>query len=176
MSYQFKRGGNDPMLIRHICEDDAEAFLRLCRQLDQETTFMMLEPGERTTTVEQQRERIKNVLSVGTIFVADHNGELVGYLSAAGGAYRRNRHNVYIVIGILQAFAGQGIGTRLFTDMESWARERGAHRLELSVIVNNERGIALYRKMGFEVEGTKRDSMLVNGAYVDEYYMAKMLA
>jgi len=29
--------------------------------------------------------------------------------------------------------------------------------------------------MGFEKEGIKKDSLLVNGEYVDEYYMAKLL-
>ena len=31
------------------------------------------------------------------------------------------------------------------------------------------------KKMGFEIEGTKRDSLRVDGVYVDEYYMAKLL-
>jgi RimJ/RimL family protein N-acetyltransferase len=29
--------------------------------------------------------------------------------------------------------------------------------------------------MGFEIEGTKRDSLIVDGEYVDELYMAKIL-
>ncbi len=33
--------------IRPIEEADAQAFLHLCTTLDHETTFMMLEPGER---------------------------------------------------------------------------------------------------------------------------------
>ena len=30
-------------------------------------------------------------------------------------------------------------------------------------------------KMGFAVEGTRKDAMRVEGSYVDEYYMAKLL-
>jgi RimJ/RimL family protein N-acetyltransferase len=48
-------------------------------------------------------------------------------------------------------------------------------RLELSVMTHNERGIALYKKMGFEIEGTKRASIYVNGNYVDEYLMSKII-
>jgi RimJ/RimL family protein N-acetyltransferase len=40
-------------------------------------------------------------------------------------------------------------------------------------MVHNERAIALYKKMGFEIEGTKKRSMRIDGQYVDEYYMAK---
>jgi RimJ/RimL family protein N-acetyltransferase len=34
---------------------------------------------------------------------------------------------------------------------------------------------SLYQKMGFQVEGIKKDSLLVDGVYVDEYYMGKIL-
>ena len=49
------------MIIRSIRENDSENFLLLCNQLDQETQFMMFEPGERTTTVAEQRQRIQSI-------------------------------------------------------------------------------------------------------------------
>jgi RimJ/RimL family protein N-acetyltransferase len=165
------------MLIRPIHEADAEGFLRLCRKLDEETSFMMLEPGERTTTVEEQLGRIRAIEESPnqTILVAEEAGQLVGYIAILGGSYHRNRHSAYIVAGILQAFAGQGLGRQLFTEGERWARSVGLHRLELTVMAHNHRAIALYTKMGFRFEGTKRDSLKVDGVYVDEYYMAKLL-
>lgn len=163
--------------IREISKTDAEALLQLRRQLDAETSFMLLEPGERTTTVEDEHIRIAEILQKDNqmIFVAEHNNTLVGYLSAIGGGFRRNRHSAYIVIGILQAFVGQGIGAKLFTAMEHWARQQELHRLELTVMVHNERGVKLYQKMGFGIEGRKRDSLCVDGRYIDEYVMAKLL-
>lgn len=165
------------MIIRTILISDAEQFLNLCKKLDTETQFMMLEPGERTTTLVEQQTQIERLLMLEnqTIFVAEYNGQLVGYLAALGGEFQRNRHSVYIIIGILQAFTGQGIGTQLFRTLEEWAQLQRIHRLELTVMVHNEAGLALYKKQGFEIEGTKRDSLLVNGKYVDEYYMAKLL-
>jgi len=164
--------------IREIREDDAEKFLALCHQLDRETQFMLLEPGERTTTIEEQHNRIKNILARGnqTIMVAeDPQDQLVGFLSATGGVYNRNRHTAYLVIGVLQGFAGQGIGTQLFTQVEKWARDHTIHRLELTVMAHNERAVRLYQKMGFEIEGLKKQNLLVDGKYVDEYEMAKLL-
>ncbi len=164
-------------VIREIKENDAEDFLSLCRQLDEESRFMLLEPGERKTTQQEQAQRIVDILSSSNqmIFVAEETGRLVGYLSAIGESFARNRHTAYIVIGILEDFTGKGIGTALFERLETWAREHGIHRLELSVMVHNQRGLGLYRKMGFEIEGTKRDSLLVDGSYVDEYYMSKLI-
>ena len=164
--------------IREVCEEDAERFLALCHQLDWETQFMLLEPGERSITLEEQRERIKSILARDnqTILVAqDQQGQLTGYLSAIGGDYNRNRYTAYLVIGILQGFAGQGIGTKLFTQVEKWARTHDVHRLELTVMVHNERAVKLYQKMGFEIEGLKKHTLLVNDQFVDEYEMAKLL-
>lgn len=117
--------------VRPITIDDAAQYLELCHRLDQETSFMLYEPGERTT-----------------------------------GRLRRNHRTVCLVVGILQQFAGQGIGTALFQAMEGWAGKVGAHRLELTVMTHNTAAIALYRKMGFEVEGTAGDTLFVDGRYV----------
>lgn len=167
-----------PILIRPIHEDDAAAYLELGLQLDRETQFLMLEPGERTQDVEEQRRRIRATLESQNrmTFVAEADGALVGVLGASGGAYHRNHDTVHIFIGILQAYTGQGIGRRLFEAAESWARGWGAHRLELTVMCHNERALALYRKMGFEMEGARRDSLKVDGQYIDEYAMAKILS
>jgi RimJ/RimL family protein N-acetyltransferase len=164
--------------VREIHEGDAEAFLDLLTRIDAETEFMLLEAGERTTTIAEQRERIKDILSKKnqTILVASRAGQLVGYLAAIGGEFTRIRHRAYLVVGVLHAFIGRQVGTRLFTALESWARLHGIERLELTVRTDNERGAGLYRKMGFEIEGLKRRSMKVKGTYVDEYYMAKVLA
>lgn len=164
------------MNIRPIKESDSENFLLLCRSLDHETEFMMLEPGERTITVEEQHQRIKNVLSTDNqmIFVADEN-RLVGFLGAYGGGFKRNRHSAYIVTGILQEYAGRGLGTQFFQSVEEWAIAHNIHRLELTVMCHNERAVHLYKKVGFVVEGIKKDSLRINDQYVDEYYMAKIL-
>ena len=164
-------------IIREIKEEDAENFLALCRQLDEENKFMMLEPGERKTSLAEQEQRIREILATDNqvIFVAEEHGSLAGYVAANGGRFARNQHEAYIVIGILEALTSRGIGTALFEHLEEWARSHGVHRLELTVMVHNRRGVGLYQKMGFAIEGTKKDSLRVDGSYVDEYYMAKLL-
>jgi RimJ/RimL family protein N-acetyltransferase len=166
------------MIVREIRRNDAKDFLRLRKRLDAETSFMLLEPGERTASVAETRAGISRTLRQenSIVLVLEEQELLVGYLQAIGGRYRRNRHSAYIVVGILQAYTHRGLGTRLFQALEAWAREAGLHRLELTVMTNNEPGVHLYRKMGFVAEGVKRDSLFVDGEYVDEYYMAKLLS
>ena len=63
----------------------------------------------------------------------------------------------------------------MFDYMIQWAKKSQLHRLELTVIEYNEQAVHLYKKMGFEVEGVKRNSLLIDGQYVNELYMAKLL-
>jgi RimJ/RimL family protein N-acetyltransferase len=168
---------DDLVTVRSICERDAEPFLALSTRLDEETDFRLLEAGERRTTVAEQRETIQHVRATEnqTILVAEADGQLVGYIAGIGGEHGRNRHSVYVVVAVLQAFSGRGIGTRLFQALETWAVEHAIHRLELTVMMHNERAIGLYEKLGFRREGRKRDALLVGGEYADEYLMAKLL-
>ena len=51
-----------------------------------------------------------------------------------GNNIQRKRHVATIVIGILQEYNGRGIGTRLFKEVEKWAKLHDVWRLELTVI------------------------------------------
>ncbi len=165
------------MIIRQIETADAEQFIQLVQQVEREAAYMLFEPGERNTPVEQLRERIKAVAQDehSAIFLAEKENHLAGYLMAIGGNANRNRHTIYLVVGVLDEYRGQGIGTKLFEQLEKWATEQSVRRMELTVVTRNEAGLALYKKRGFEIEGTKRDSLLIHGEYLDEYYMAKLL-
>ncbi|MCG8428017.1 MAG: GNAT family N-acetyltransferase, partial [Chromatiales bacterium] len=77
---------------------------------------------------------------------------------------------------IKRAWWRMGIGGRLIDAAEQWATQNQVHRLELTVRADNQRAIALYESKGFSIEGKKRDALYVNDAYVDEFYMGKLLA
>ena len=165
------------MLVRTAKESDAEGALELLLRLDEQTRFMMYEPGERPTSVGRQAEILRTLLASdnSTFLLAEEGGRPVGFLEATGGAFQRNRHVVHLVIGVLEEHAGGGIGSALMAEAERWARERGIRRLELTVQTHNRTARVLYEKMGFAVEGTRKDALRVEGSYVDEYCMAKLL-
>lgn len=79
------------------------------------------------------------------------------------------------MIGVLQEASGQGVGFKLLGEVEHWAREVGVKRLELTVMCHNERTIRLYKRAGFEIEGTKRKAIFMDQQMYDEYYMGKLL-
>jgi putative acetyltransferase len=47
-------------------------------------------------------------------------------------------------------------------------------RIELTVYVDNSSAVALYKRFGFEIEGTHRRYAFRNGEYVDAYSMARI--
>lgn len=161
--------------IRTVEAADAEKLLSMLRKLDKETNFMMYESDERTTTIAEMSERINESLKNSSLMiVAEVNSEIVGFLSAERGFANRIKHSAYIVVGILKEYCGKGVGTRLFNNLLEWTELNGITRLELTVMTNNEKAIKLYKKFGFEIEGIKKNSMIVEDKYVDEYYMARV--
>lgn len=165
------------MVVREITLSDAENFGHLTQQVEMTSEFMLWEAGERKANSDQQRKMIERICSEdnSTILVAEENGQLIGFLMAIGGNARRNKHSVYIVVGILKDSRGKGVGVNLFEELEKWALTHKIHRLELTVVTRSVAGLSLYQKMGFVIEGTKRDSLLIDGEFVDEYYMSKLL-
>lgn len=139
---------------------------------------MLMEPGESVVDARALAARIENGANTQTEiwFVSRTDAGLNGFLYGRRGAARRNRHSLYLVMGVRTAAWGQGIGSHLLESIERWARATSIHRLELTVIAANERAIRLYAHAGFAREGTKRDSLMIDGSYVDEIYMSKLLS
>jgi putative acetyltransferase len=70
---------------------------------------------------------------------------------------------------------GKGIGTALMrAAIELVGKWLNLTRLELTVFTDNERAIALYRKFGFEIEGTLRKYAFRDGQFADVYTMARV--
>lgn len=164
------------VIIRSARTGDAEALFELMDALDRETKFMMYEPGERKRDLTRLSTFIQGAVDGNDLLLfAEDGGVIVGYLAAQRGALNRVRHSAYIVAGIRAAYCHHGIGTRFFNMLDDWAKQNGITRLELTVLCANTAAKKLYDKMGFFVEGEKKCSMRVDGVYMDEYYMAKLL-
>ena len=162
--------------VRQLTNKDIPEYLHLTKYIDNETAFLSVDPEDPRPKF---MEMVAALAQKNQLFlVAEHqDGYLVGHLGAfwRRGKGKRVRHCVHIGLGVVKDFWGKGIGTLMFEAMEKWAKEQGITRLELDVMTNNERGVALYKKMGFEIEGTKRQSICIDGEYIDEYMMSKIL-
>ena len=107
--------------------------------------------------------------------VACIDEKIVGDLSLQVEASPRRSHVATFGISVAAHAQGRGVGSALMREMitlcDNWLR---IERIELTVYSDNPAALALYRKYGFDVEGTGKNFALRNGEYVDAYYMARL--
>lgn len=71
---------------------------------------------------------------------------------------------------------GRGVGSALVAAAIEWARERGLHKLSLSVFAHNTAAIAFYHKFGFVEEGRRvKHFRRANGELWDALEMGLLL-
>ena len=108
--------------------------------------------------------------------VAEVDGEVVGNagIHPMGPSLRR-RHVMGLGMAVASTHQGKGVGSALMQALCDYA-DRWAQvlRLELTVYTDNARAIALYRKFGFEIEGTLKAYAFRDGVYVDVFTMARL--
>ena len=107
-------------------------------------------------------------------YVAVAEGEVVGWCDLTPKDRPVYAHAGVLGMGLLPPFRGRGVGTRLMTTVLAAARRARLRRVELTVRETNTPAIALYAKMGFEVEGRFRDAVEVDGVYENVLGMARL--
>ena len=105
-------------------------------------------------------------------FVALAAGEVVGWCDVTPKARPIYPHSGVLGMGLLPQFRHQGIGKRLIVQALAAAQAFGLQRVELTVRENNTNAIALYKKVGFEIEGVQRNAILLDGTYENLILMA----
>jgi len=136
-------------------KEDAAELLAYLRQTAEETDFVLRYPEEVTMTVEQEEtfiERI-NQSENNYMILCLVDGRHAGNCSMQFHDKRKVCHRGEVAIALVKEFWGMGIGTFMFEEMIRLAREHGKTQLELGMVDGNERGLALYRKMGFRMYG-----------------------
>ena len=80
-------------------------------------------------------------------------------------------------IAVLSAYQGQGLGKYLLSQAEKTAKEQGFNKISLTVDVENERALSLYKRIGFNViETVEIKSLQRHIGYSGFHRMAKALA
>lgn len=109
--------------------------------------------------------------------VIEYQGKIIGQAGVMMNMARpRKRHVAAIGMGVDEHYRGQGVGSKLLSAVLDLAINwMAATRVELEVYADNEAGIALYKKHGFEIEGKSTAFAFRDGKFVDVYHMAKLV-
>ena len=105
-------------------------------------------------------------------YLAVAEGEVVGWCDILPALGEARAHVGILGIGVIPRARHRGIGRRLMEAGIARAWTKGMTRIELTVRTDNLNAKALYEALGFQLEGVKRRSFLVDGTYHDAYAMA----
>jgi putative acetyltransferase len=163
---------NQPIQIRRSEPDDYRAIHDIHAQPNAIWGTLQVPFPSVETWRKRLAEQPENLFGL----VACIDSEIVGNLGLfVRDRSPRRRHVGDLGMAVHDAWQGRGIGGALMQAAIDLAdRWLNLCRLELTVYTDNARAIALYKKFGFEVEGTLKRYAFRDGAYVDAYAMARI--
>ena len=164
--------------IRSIMPEDAVEFCKFLDLVSRETHFTNEFP-EQPKEPARMAQGMKKTLEIPNLFWAGAfiGPEMVGFLAMrcmTSDGHPFFSHVYTFDLMILKKAWGKGLGNRLMEVLDEQALKRGAKRIEALVKEGNDRAQALYKKHGYEIEGTRRKAVCLGGKYIDEYYVAKL--
>lgn len=149
------------MEIRRAALGDAERILDLASEL-------YLEDGDVPFIRESAAYALATLLSdesVGEVWVADSDGDIVGYLILTWGfSLEFHGRDAFIdEVFVSPQHRGQGLGSQLIELAESSCRAHDVRALHLEVERGNDRARELYRRFGFIEHSRLLMSRLLDG-------------
>lgn len=162
-------------MIRTAEIKDAEPIIELMKKVISERKYTLAESGEYKATKKSEEEKIYsyNKSEGKLLIVAEVDKKIAGYLEFSNWPLHRTSHSGMLSMFLLKEFREIGIGTMLLKNLLEWAEKNDTiEKVTLAVFSNNERAIALYNKLGFEIEGRcPRDIKMLDGTYIDSVLM-----
>lgn len=138
---------NNASVMRYWFEEPYEAFVELTDLYDKH--------------IHDQSERR---------FVLEHSGQKAGLVELVEINHIHRRAEFQIIID--PAHQGKGLATQAVKlAMDYGFSVLNLYKLYLIVDQGNEKGIYIYRKLGFETEGILKHEFFVNGEYRDAFRM-----
>lgn len=159
-------------------ESDAEKIVAFYNYVGGETSYLSFEKDEYPMDVEAQAESIRGLEGNETnIMLMAMDGEDIAGIATISSSHKvKARHDGGLGIVVAQRYQGQGIGTELIRRLIEWARGNGiTRRISLDTRADNVKAVELYMKLGFIVEGCRRNATLLDEKYYDIYVMGMML-
>lgn len=143
-------------VLRNGTENDGQATLDVFVLTHRQTDYLLSYPDEIELTAEQQSEFLRNKTASDheISILADVDGQVVGLAGIeAVGKYAKTRRRASFGVSIDETFWGLGVGRALTRACVESAKKAGYAQLELEVVADNHKAIALYESEGFVTFG-----------------------
>jgi len=166
-------------ILRSPGAEDARAMLSYLKNIFGETAFMARYPEEVTMSIDEEavflEQKKKDERSL--MLAAFTDGMVIASAGVSCvGCQLRVMHRASFGLSVQKDYWHLGLGTALLDEVISWAKAAGYEQLELEVVCDNKRALALYEKCGFVIYGTREKGFKYkDGTYGDEHLMLRRL-
>jgi RimJ/RimL family protein N-acetyltransferase len=138
------------MLVRRATPEDAEAMAGSTAAVAGEGSLGSEPPVDLQARADLYREMLASEAR-DAVWVLERDGRVFGH----AGVSERTDGVLHLGMAIVPEGRGQGGGRNLLRAVDEYARDCGAHKIDLEVWVDNGRPIALYTSAGYVVEGIR---------------------
>lgn len=151
------------VVVRAATADDYDALCALFGEVDALHRDNLPQIFQKPTGAVREQEYYRGLLTdenVG-LFVAEMNGELIGFIHVAIKdtppipVLVPRRYAIVDNIGVKPEFRGCGIGSTLMHRVHEWSIAKGATAIELNVYEFNEDAINFYQGLGYDTVSRK---------------------
>ena len=164
--------------FRSPAPKDASAMLAFLKTTAAETDHLLRYPEECLTDVKAEEDFLSGVCQSETnmMILCEIDGEIVGNCHLWYTPRIKLRHRGEVAIALLKQYWGLGIGSAMFGEMITQAKNWELDHLCLSYIEGNDRARRLYEKAGFrEVARIPDVYRLKDGGMRQDIWMIKKL-
>ena len=176
-------------IIRPVQESDAQGVADTILAVGRAGVGVVRSPAEMGVYTDDPLANVRKFLpggdnggARGQMFVALIDHRVVGEGTIRRMSPTRLRHIAHIGLSVHPDSQQLGLGRALMNAMLDWARTvrdpklPNLARIDLAVFADNTRAVALYRSLGFEVEGVRtRFIRYEDGRETDDLIMALMI-
>jgi len=166
--------------IREALPDDAESLLAHVRTVLAEPGIdIPITPEEFDISLEDERVFLQTIHETPNsrfVVAVDGEGRIIGEANLRGGRRKALQHAAERGLTVRREGRDRGVGSALSAALLDGARGTGQlKRIYLHVYARNARGIHVYEKFGFQVEGRRHAAIYQDGEYLDDLVMGLWL-
>jgi len=166
------------ILIREANPTDASLFRELRLYALQESPIAFTSDYQKNLSYppEYWEETLTMHADESTIFLAEHEGQLIGMAGISRGNSPKTRHGAWIWgVFVRPEWRGLHIAEELIHCCFTWAKTRKIILVKLGVTASNISAFRCYERCGFRTYGTEPQAVFYDGKYFDEYLMSCLL-
>lgn len=164
--------------IREASVNDAQELINAAKHYLGESDYLLSYEDEFNPTIEEETAWIKSMDNENSLLlVAEYEDRIIATFSMHGKQLRKQKHTAEIAVAMLNEWQGIGLGSTLFNCAIIWARQHSLlESIHLDVFSSNTQAQALYKKMGFEEDGRRKNYFKTDsGKYTDNLMMSLKL-